>query len=107
MCGSRWATAAFIVSAELSTKGSCIWPEPNSSPTVRIPASSISLTMSRAACPAPRASSSSASRPLRSPSMMRRSRRRVDRPTGAVLDGGVRRRALALEGRDQELQSGS
>ncbi len=49
MCGSKWATAAFIVSAELSTNGSCIWPEPNSSPTVRIPASSMSFTMSRAA----------------------------------------------------------
>ena len=39
MCGSRWATAAFITSADCSTKGSCICPEPNSSPTVFMPAS--------------------------------------------------------------------
>ncbi len=40
MCGSRWATAVFITSADCSTNGSCIWPEPNSSPTIFIPASS-------------------------------------------------------------------
>ncbi len=39
MCGSRYATAVFITSADCSTNGSCIWPEPNSSPTVFMPAS--------------------------------------------------------------------
>ena len=46
MCGSRWATAAFIVSADCSTKGSCIWPAPNRSPTTFMPASRMSLMMS-------------------------------------------------------------
>ena len=45
MCGSRWATAFFIVSADWSTNGSCIWPEPNSSPTTFIPPRSTSLTI--------------------------------------------------------------
>ena len=52
MCGSRWATAAFIVSADCSTNGSCICPDPNSSPTTFIPPSSTSLTMSSAGMPA-------------------------------------------------------
>ena len=43
MCGSRYATAVFITSADCSTNGSCIWPEPNSSPTVFMPASRFSL----------------------------------------------------------------
>ncbi|COW52527.1 Uncharacterised protein [Mycobacterium tuberculosis] len=43
MCGSRYATAAFITSADCSTNGSCIWPEPKSSPTVFMPASRCSL----------------------------------------------------------------
>ena len=46
MCGSRWATAAFIVSALCSTNGSCIWPQPNSSPTTFMPASRWTLMMS-------------------------------------------------------------
>ena len=55
MCGSRCATAAFITSADWSTNGSCIWPEPNSSPTVFMPASSVSLMISSAGRdPAPR-----------------------------------------------------
>ena len=52
MSGSRWATAVFIVSADCSTNGSCIWPEPNSSPTTRMPSSRTSLTMARAGIPA-------------------------------------------------------
>ena len=39
MCGSRCATAVFITSAEVSTKGNCMAPEPNNSPTVFMPAS--------------------------------------------------------------------
>ena len=37
MCGSRYATAFFITSALCSTNGSCICPEPNSSPTIFMP----------------------------------------------------------------------
>ena len=37
MCGSRKATAVFITSADCSTNGSCISPDPNSSPTVFMP----------------------------------------------------------------------
>jgi hypothetical protein len=74
MCGSRWATAVFITSAEASTNGNCICPDPNSSPTVFIPDSSVSLMISSAGrCRS--ASSRSASSPPRSPSTMRRSRR--------------------------------
>src|SRR6267142_2274952 len=47
MKGSRWATAAFIVSALWRTNGSCIWPEPKSSPTTFMPSSSRLLMMSR------------------------------------------------------------
>ncbi len=74
MCGSRCATAVFMTSADCSTNGSCICPEPNSSPTVFMPASSVSLMI----CNAGRCSSAvsrSDSRPLRSPSTMRRSSR--------------------------------
>ena len=48
MCGSRYATAAFIVSALCSTNGSCISPRPNSSPTTFMPSSSTSLTIESA-----------------------------------------------------------
>ncbi len=48
MCGSRCATAVFITSAEVSTNGNCMAPEPNSSPTVFMPASSVSLMISSA-----------------------------------------------------------
>ncbi len=75
MWGSRWATDAFMVSADCRTNGSCIWPEPNSSPTTFIPPSRVSLTMARAGTPAARAWSRSASSPSRSPSMMRCARR--------------------------------
>ncbi len=71
MCGSRWATAAFIVSADCSTNGSCIWPDPNSSPTTFMPASSVSLMIDSGAVPSAMAWSRSAVRPSRSPSMMR------------------------------------
>ncbi|CAO0829013.1 hypothetical protein SMICM17S_11824 [Streptomyces microflavus] len=71
MCGSRWATAIFMTSADWRTNGSCIWPEPNSSPTTFMPSSSVLLTMSRAGV-SWSASSRSASRPFFSPSMMRR-----------------------------------
>ncbi|CAM5413849.1 hypothetical protein STANM309S_01991 [Streptomyces tanashiensis] len=74
MCGSRWATAVFMTSADWSTNGSCIWPEPNSSPTVFMPSRRISLTISRAGRSA-RAESRSASRPFFSPSTIRRLRR--------------------------------
>ena len=37
-----------MTSADWSTNGSCIWPEPNSSPTTFMPSSSVSLTMSSA-----------------------------------------------------------
>ena len=37
-----------MTSADCSTNGSCIWPEPNSSPTVFMPASRSSLMMSSA-----------------------------------------------------------
>ena len=45
MWGSRKATAAFIVSADCSTKGSCISPEAKRSPTTFMPSSRMSLTM--------------------------------------------------------------
>ena len=48
MCGSRWATAVFMTSALCSTNGSCISPRPKSSPTVFMPSSSVSLTISSA-----------------------------------------------------------
>src|SRR5581483_9493313 len=64
-----------MVSADWSTNGNCICPEPNRSPTVFIPDSSTSLTIARAVCPAPSASSRSASSPSLSPSTMRCSRR--------------------------------
>ena len=37
MNGSNTDTANFIVSADCNTKGNCIWPEPNKSPTTFIP----------------------------------------------------------------------
>ena len=76
MCGSRKATAAFIVSADCSTKGSCISPEAKRSPTTFMPSSRMSLTIVRAAMSASSASVRSASSPLRFPSMMRCDSRR-------------------------------
>ena len=46
MNGSRYATAAFMVSADWSTNGNCILPEPNSSPTTFMPSSRKVLMMS-------------------------------------------------------------
>ena len=46
MNGSRYLTAAFIVSADCSTNGNCILPAPNSSPTVFMPSSRMLLMMS-------------------------------------------------------------
>ena len=43
MKGSRKATAAFIVSADCKTKGSCISPDAKRSPTTFIPSSRTSL----------------------------------------------------------------
>ena len=46
---SRTARQYFMVSADCSTKGSCILPAPNSSPTTFIPSSRKTLMMSSAA----------------------------------------------------------
>ena len=89
MCGSRYATAAFIVSALCRTNGSCIWPLPNSSPTTRIPSSRTSLTIASGAMPAVIASSSSAVSPSRSPSMIRCLSRASTGPAAAVLLDGL------------------
>ena len=45
MCGSSSATAVFIISADCSTNGSCISPEPKRSPTTFMPSSRWSLMM--------------------------------------------------------------
>ena len=80
-----------MISADCSTNGSCIWPDPNSSPTVFIPSSRTSLTIARAAMPSARARSRSASRPLRSPSMIRR----LSRSTSGSEANSAARSALA------------
>ena len=90
MCGSRNATAAFIVSALCSTNGSCISPLPNRSPTTFMPSSRTSLMIDErlaAARPAPRRARRS--RPSRSPSMMRcLSRSSTGQPErSSLLDG--------------------
>src|SRR5665647_2843435 len=63
-----------MTSADCSTNGSCICPEPNSSPTVLMPLSRSSLMMASAGL-IPSASSRSAVRPLDSPSTIRRANR--------------------------------
>ena len=75
-----------------STNGSCICPDPNSSPTVFIPDSSVSLMISRAGrCSS--AASRSASSPFRSPSTIRRSSRSNSGSAGQLLGPpGLRRR---------------
>ena len=70
ICGSRQPTAAFIVSADCSTKGSCILPAPKSSPTTFMPSSRKMLMMSSGGCLV-MASARSSSSPWRSPSTMR------------------------------------
>jgi len=79
MWGSRSATAAFMTSADCNTKGNCISPLANRWPTTCIPASRVSLMISKAVEPWERARSRSSSSPLASPSIMRRSSRS---PTG-------------------------
>src|SRR5664280_1295607 len=51
MCGSRCATADFIVSALCKTKGNCMSPDANRSPTSRMPSRRRLFTMSRGAIP--------------------------------------------------------
>src|SRR6266581_746988 len=65
-----------MTSAEVSTNGSCIWPEPNRSPTVFIPSSRISFTISSAGLLAS-PSSRSASRPIRPPAVVDQVERRL------------------------------
>ena len=106
MCGSSQATAVFITSADCSTNGSCISPRPNSSPTTFMPSSRWSLTMSSALLPVSSAVCRSASRPLRSPSMIRRASRS---PSGSAASssarvGPHRRRVDALEQVEEPLQ---
>ena len=69
MNGSKKRTAAFIASADCNTKGSCIWPLPNRSPTTFMPSSKILLMISSAGYFS-RAVVNSASSPIFSPSMM-------------------------------------
>ncbi len=79
-----------MISADWRTNGSCIWPDPNSSPTVFIPSSRMSLTIARAGV-STRARSRSASRPFRSPSMIRR----LSRSTSGSEANSAARSALA------------
>ena len=87
MCGSSRATAVFITSADCSTNGSCISPAPKRSPTTFMPSSRWSLMMPSGVMPSLRARSRSSSRPLPSPSMMRRSRRS---PVGSAASSAAR-----------------
>ena len=92
-----------MTSADCNTNGNCICPEPNSSPTVFMPESKVSLMMASGGLIVI-ASVRSSSRPLRSPSTMRRSSRSnngspvrsrarllVSRPDTKAYDG-LRRR---------------
>jgi hypothetical protein len=92
MYGSRWATAVFITSADCSTNGSCISPDPNRSPTVFMPASSVSLMISSGGRVSI-AASRSASSPSRSPSTIRRSSR---------SDSGSAASSSARDSRDED-----
>ena len=74
MCGSSIDTAFFMTAADCSTNGSCIWPEPKSSPTVFMPASRWSLMIASGGYLAI-ASTRVLSRSRSSPSMMWRCRR--------------------------------
>ena len=73
--GSRWATAFFMVSADLRTKGSCISPLAKRSPTTFIPLSRNLLMMSSGLWPISRAWSRSSMMLDWSPSTMRLGRR--------------------------------
>ena len=81
------AQRVFITSADWRTNGSCMRPEPNSSPTVFMPAISGPFTMSSAAVPFCRASSSSASRPSREPSTTPLFKPAFHRPVAPVFLG--------------------
>ena len=96
MCGSRYATALFIVSADCRTNGSCISPDANRSLTTFIPARSQSLTMSSAGLISSAAERSS-SRPLRAASTMRRARRSSSGRAGELVGCRRRRHRRALE----------
>ena len=87
MCGSRNATAVFIVSADWSTKGSCISPEAKRSPTTFIPASKMSLTISSAPSPDPSASVEVALEPVAVAVDDALAQPLVDRPVGVVVRG--------------------
>ena len=73
ICGSKIATALFITSALCNTKGSCISPFPNNSPTTFMPERRCSLIIASGLIPDSIASKRSASSPTFSPSIMRRS----------------------------------
>ena len=70
ICGSRYATAFFITSADCRTNGNCISPLPKSSPTVFIPESKKVLIISSGLIPSAIASSRSDSSPFASPSII-------------------------------------
>ncbi len=84
MCGSRYATAAFMVSALWSTNGSCISPLPNNSPTVFMPSSRTSLMIDSAGR-VPSASSRSAVESVGVAVDDARFETLFDRPVGPVL----------------------
>ncbi len=91
MWGSRCATAVFMVSADCRTNGSCIWPEPNSSPTVFIPFNRCELMISSGGISAI-AASRSASSPFRSPSTIRA----ASRSMSGMAASSAARASLAL-----------
>ena len=72
MKGSSWATAVFMTSALCKTKGSCISPLPNNSPTIFIPSRRCVLMISSGGVPSDIACLRSSSKPTFSPSIMRR-----------------------------------
>ena len=72
ICGSRYATAVFITSADCRTNGSCISPLPKSSPTIFIPSSRWSLIIASGAIPDFIAKSRSSVSPTFSPSIILR-----------------------------------
>ena len=75
MNGSSIATAVFITSALWRTKGSCISPFPNSSPTTFIPSSRCELIISSGGMPSAIADLRSSSKSTFSPSIIRRCKR--------------------------------
>ena len=78
--------AVFIVSADCSTNGSCIWPEPNSSPTTFMPVEQhVVDDVERRRCPAASASSRSAVEAVAVAVDDAVLQALLDRPAGAVL----------------------